>query len=68
MYKITIETTREVKKTASPSYGPIGEKNGEKEWGYPPEAIRTVTETVEVLRQVVDEIDLPAVIKAINKL
>ena len=36
--------------------------------GYTPEIEKTVTEEREVLKQVVDSLDLAAVIKAINKL
>ncbi len=36
--------------------------------GYTPEIEKTVVETREVLKQCVDELDLSAVIKAINKL
>lgn len=36
--------------------------------GYTPEIEKTVTEEREVLKQTVDTLDLPAVIKAINKL
>lgn len=36
--------------------------------GYTPEIEKDVTETREVLKQTVDELDLPSVIKAINKI
>ena len=36
--------------------------------GYTPEIEKTVSETRQILIQTVDEIDLPAVIKAINNL
>jgi hypothetical protein len=37
-------------------------------YGYTPEVEGIVNETREVLKQSVDELDLPAVIRAINKL
>jgi hypothetical protein len=37
-------------------------------YGYADRRHEDVTETTEILKQVVDELDLPAVIRAINKL
>lgn len=40
----------------------------EPTFGYTPEIEKTVPEEREVFSQIVDELDLPAVVKAINKL
>lgn len=40
----------------------------EPTFGHTPEVEKTVTETRNVLTQIVEELDLPAVVKAINKL
>ncbi len=37
-------------------------------YGYTPEIEKTVTKEVEILKQTVEELDLAAVIRAINKL
>lgn len=38
------------------------------EYGYTPEIVKETVETREVLKQTVDELDIAAVIRAVNKL
>ena len=45
-----------------------GEVTLKKVYGYTPQIMRCETVTTEIYRQTVPEIDLPAVIKAVNKL
>ena len=58
MFEITIKEKRTVKKVVGNVWAVIGEK----------EEILEINEEREVLKQTVDELDLAAVIKAINKL
>lgn len=73
-YEITIKKRRDVTKLAGKEWKVVGQefdKDAERlkdTYGYTPEIERPVTEEVEVLKQTVDDIDLAAVIKAINKL
>lgn len=75
-FKITIIETRDVTRTVGKDWKIIGQKPALSvsapavidEYGYTPEIEKTVKESREILTQTVDELDLPAVIKAINKL
>lgn len=84
-YKITIEQTREARRTLPRRWEKIGEQEVaraegycratdepktriESVMGYTPEVETVATETVVVLTQTVEALDLPAVIKAINNL
>lgn len=84
MFEITIKQTRQVKKTLERKWVVIGTQEVAREerffgagepqtrienvHGYTPEEEGIVTESVTVLTQVVDELDMAAVIKAINGL
>lgn len=62
--------TKEVPRDLDFHAGKAGEPKTriEEVRGYTPEVEKTITETREVLKQTVDTLDLPAVIRAINKL
>ncbi len=64
-FKITIEETRDVRKTIGKQWEIVG-KDGER--GYTPEVETITTERTEIYRQVVDDLDLIAVIEAVNKI
>jgi len=67
MYQIIIRKTVNKIKTIGKAWQPI-ERIGEKtEYGYTPEVESTQTETTEIYTQVVEELDLVSVIKAVNK-
>ena len=84
MFEITIVETREVRKINGKKWDIVGQKEVEREerfyrdegpktriepiYGYTPEIEATITEKREALKQTVDDLDLPAVIRAINKL
>lgn len=75
VFKITIEETRTVVKTVGKEWGivdqvPItdGDEVLKNVMGYTPLIEKAVPETKEVYAQTVEELDLHAVIKAINKL
>jgi hypothetical protein len=68
MYTITITETRLVNKVCGKEWKPEFTNGDKTEYGYTPEIEKQVEEKRDVLTQVVDEIDLPAVIRAINKL
>jgi tetrahydromethanopterin S-methyltransferase subunit A len=65
MFKITIEETKDVRKTIGKQWEIVG-KDGER--GYTPEVETIVTERTEIYRQIVDDLDLIAVIDAVNKI
>jgi len=81
-YEIIIKQTRQAKKLCGKEWKVVGSKEVEREsfyggqentriaevYDYTPEIEKTVTEEVEILKQVVETLDLPAVIKAINNL
>lgn len=67
MFKITIEKTVEVTKIGGKVWDIISkDENGKEERGYTPEIERRTTETVDIYQQVVDELDIYAVIQAVN--
>lgn len=75
MFKITIEETRTVFKTVGKEWGVVdqieiapGSDTLKNVMGYTPLTEKAVPETKEVYAQTVEELDLHAVIKAINKL
>lgn len=73
MFEIIIRETKDVVKTVGRNWEVIGQNEpaGEKYaptsvYGYTPEIEKTVTETKEIYKQLVDELDLKNVIRAIN--
>ena len=70
MYEIKIVEKRDVVKTVRPEYQKVGEKveDGKvvSEYGVPAPYDKDVTINREVYCQIVEEIDMNAVIKAIN--
>lgn len=68
-YQVTVKRIRKNVKVREHEYKDLGTKdaNGEKEYGYV-YFDGYATKEVEVYDQRVDEIDLPAVIKAVNKM
>lgn len=66
MYKITIERTE--KRTTKHREWVVVEKleGGTSKMGYAPEMDKELTERTEVYQQVVDDLDLLAVILAVN--
>ena len=67
MYIIRIDQTITTRKMLRKSWERIGEDdNGKPIMGYTPEVETLVTESKEVYSQVVDEMDLIAVINAVN--
>ena len=68
MFKITIEETKQVRKTVNQQWEIVKRDGDHYEYGYAPEVEKVVTETQEVYRQTVEELDLAAVIIAVNKL
>ena len=67
-YQIIIKKNATVVKTRGEDWLPISEKDGVKEYGYTPKIEREVTEEREIYTQTVDDLDLAAVIIAVNKL
>lgn len=83
-YKITIEETREVIATTGKEWAVIGEKQVENdprwrepddpsvrvinEYGYTPEVEKKVTVTRTILLRELDDLDVSAVIAAVNGL
>lgn len=67
-YQITITETREVTGTVGKNWAVIAEHGTEKEYGYTPEVEKIVRQERKVLEQVVDTLDLAAVIRAVNGL
>ena len=63
-FKITIEETKDVRKTIGKKWEIVG-KDGER--GYTPEVETITTERQDIYIQIVDELDLIAVIEAVNK-
>lgn len=76
MYTIVIKQVRNMVKTTGKDWTVVGEKavfsgsvgSTVREYGYTPEIEKRVAVEREVLKQEVDELDLPAVIRAINGL
>lgn len=72
-YKITIEKTVTIKKIDAPEYTIVGEQKigGTNEikkiWGYPPEREIEKEISEEIFTQFVEDLDLYAVIQAVNK-
>ncbi len=67
MYEIIIKKTVDKRKIIGKAWQPL-ERNGEEtKYGYTPEVESTQTETTEIYSQVVEELDLVAVINAVNK-
>lgn len=66
MFKITIEKTTTERKTVDGSWEVIKEENGVRTHGYAPAREKNVKETTEIYTQVVDDLDLVAVIDAVN--
>ena len=77
-YEITITEKRDVVKTCGKEWKVIGQTQKKSEYDtepymsdvydYTPEIEKNVSETREILKQTVEDLDLAAVIKAINKL
>ncbi len=80
-FKIVITETRDVRKIIPKRWAVVGQEiakehilkgteAGEKidKYGHTPETETIVSETVELLSQQVEELDLTAVIKAVNKI
>jgi hypothetical protein len=75
-FKVTIEQTRDVVKTVGKEWKPMGQEQKEGAfdckvylsdiYGYTPEISKTVTVTEKVYEQIVDDLDLKAVINAVN--
>lgn len=68
MYKITIERTMMITRTTGKNWKVVSEKDGDDQYGYTPEIEKEVETTEIILIQKVDDLDLNAVIIAINKL
>lgn len=67
MYEIIIKKTVDKRKVIGKTWQSL-EKIGDKSvYGYTPEVESTQTETTEIYTQVVEELDLVAVINAVNK-
>lgn len=66
-YKIEITEIGEELKTIGKSWGRIND-NAEDNWGYTPETEATRGYERSIYRQQVSELDLPEVIRAINKI
>jgi hypothetical protein len=66
MFKITIEETKIEKKIAGTEWERTGKD--EPAYAYTPEIEKQVEVTREIFRQIVEEIDLEAVIKAVNSI
>lgn len=64
-YTVTIERIREVEKTAGKDWQLIGTAE-KSEYGYTPEILKTVLERDTIYTQVVDSLNLRAVIDAVN--
>lgn len=64
-YRIVITKTEEVRKTKPKEWKPIGPAD-KAEYGHTPEVVTVTTETVEIYTQVVSDLDLRAVIDAVN--
>lgn len=68
-YRITIQKVETITEKRRGEYTVIGtQPNGEPEYGYPPVIDTETKKDEKVYEQVVAELDLPAVIKAINQL
>ena len=69
MYKITIEEIKVVKKMGGKEWMTIGRDEDDKPaYGYTPEIDKEVEQTQIVYTQLIENLDLGAVIKAINKM
>lgn len=69
MYEITIRETKEVRKTVGKTWVPIETtEGGAVKYGYSPETESVVKETNEIYTQKVENLDLQAVIVAVNKI
>ena len=67
MYRIVITKTVEVTKKSGRDWAVLSkDAEGREVKGYTPEKETTVTETLEIYAQVVDELNLFAVIEAVN--
>ena len=65
MYTITIEQTRNVRKLVGKKWEPI-ERNGDHtSYGYAPEVETVATETTEIYKQTVEELNVTAIIQAV---
>jgi len=68
MYEIIIKKTIDKRKVIGKTWQPL-ERIGDKSvYGYTPEVENVQTETTEIYTQVVEELDLVAVINAVNKI
>lgn len=67
-FKIVITQTKTERKMVDGRWSVIKKKDGDEEYGYPPPREETVSNTVEIYSQSVEELDLPAVIVAVNGL
>lgn len=67
MYEIIIKKTVEKRNMIGKRWNRISEADGKAVFGYTPETETVQTETSEIYSQVVEELDLVAVINAVNK-
>ena len=68
-YEITIKKTEIREEPAGKTWDRVStDADGNSEYGYTPEIIKKQTVETTVYRQVIDEIDLFAVIKAVNNM
>ena len=67
MYQIIIKKTVDKRKVIGKSWEKVSVTDGKTEYGYAPETETVQTETAEIYSQVVEELDLVAVINAVNK-
>ena len=66
-YEITIKKSEIREEPAGKTWNKVStDADGNSEYGYTPEIIKKQTVETTVYRQVIDEIDLFAVIKAVN--
>jgi len=68
MYEITIKRKRTAEVFTGKQWAVVSQEGGDNKYGYTPETTKHAEVETLVLQQNVDELDLPAVIKAINKL
>jgi len=68
MFKITIEETKQIKKTVGKDWQVIKRDGDHYEYDYTPEVEKVVKEEREIYTQEVEELDLVAVIEAVNKI
>lgn len=67
-YTVVIQETQVVRKMVDGQWAVLSEVDGKKDYGYAPATERNVSSERRIYEQTVADLDLAAVIKAINKL